>query len=138
MGEHVLHTVFWDDLCYNVYLYGSDVRFYKDRSVYFESRMMPSGMTIKKWLSSAGYQMNRIEPSLPVLIPGEKYILRACYDEKPAGSIFMKLDFFDQQKKKTGTFIMNGKRKSFQCPKKTWSTMRAATRFININKCIPR
>ena len=46
MSEHVLHTVYWDDLCADAYMYGSDIRFYDDRSVYFENLMMPSGMTI--------------------------------------------------------------------------------------------
>lgn len=121
MGEHVLHTVFWDDLCSDVYLYGSDVRFNKDGSVYFESLMMPSGMTVKKWKSSSHFQSDRIEPSLPMLIPGKNYMLRAVYDEMPAGSIFMRLDFFDQQNEKNGTFIMEEKCGSFQCPENTYS-----------------
>lgn len=121
MGEHVLHTVYWDDLCSNTYLYGSDIRFNNDKTVFFESLMMPSGMTIKKWMSSAGYQRTRVEPSLPMLISGREYILRAFYDEEPEGSLFIRLDFFDQQKKKTGIIIVDGKQSSFQCPDHTYS-----------------
>ncbi len=121
MGEHVLHTVYWDDPGTDVYLYGSDIRFYKDRSVYFESLMMPAGMTIKKWMSSANYQRDRVEPSLPMLIPGREYVLRAFYYDEPAGSVFMRLDFYDQQQKKTGTFLPDKKQSTFQCPENTYS-----------------
>lgn len=121
MSEHVLHTIYWDDLCADVYMYGSDIRFYNDRSVYFENLMMPSGMTIKKWMSSTVYQAHRIEPSLPMLTPGKEYILRAFYDEEPSGTVFLRFDFFNQQKKKTGTYIMDGRRGIFTCPANTYS-----------------
>lgn len=121
MSEHVLHTVYWDDLCADAYMYGSDIRFYDDRSVYFENLMMPSGMTIKKWMSSTVYQAHRIEPSLPMLTPGKEYILRAFYDEEPSETVFLRFDFFNQQKKKTGTYIMDGRRGTFICPERTYS-----------------
>ena len=121
MSEHVLHVVYWDDLSADTYLYGSDIRFEKDRSVFFENLMMPSGMTIKKWWSSTSYQAQRIEPSLPLLLPGKEYTVCAYYDDEPAGTVFLRFDFFDQQGKKTGTYIMDEKRGAFVCPENTYT-----------------
>ena len=42
MSEHVLHMVFWENYGSGVYLYGSDLRLNKDKSVQFENLMMPS------------------------------------------------------------------------------------------------
>ena len=121
MGEHVLHTVYWDEFCVDTYLYGSDIRFYGDKSVYFENLMMPSGMTIKKWMSSTSYQRNRIEPSLPLLAAGRKYALRSYFHEEPSGSVFIRFDFYNQQNRKIGTHIMDEKWGFFTCPLNTYS-----------------
>lgn len=121
MGEHVLHALFWEDQGADAYLYGSDLRFLNDRAVYFENLMMPSGMSIKKWRSATVYQFHRIEPSLPLLTPGREYRIRAFYEEEPEGSVFLRLDFFTRQKKRTGSFILEGKEGTFTCPEGTYS-----------------
>ena len=121
MSEHVLHTVYWDNQFSGVYMYGSDIRFLEDRSVCFENLMMPAGMVIKEWKSSTVYQADRIEPSLPLLTPGNEYAVRSFYKEEPSGSVFLRFDFYDQQKKKAGTYILDGKMGFFTCPESTYS-----------------
>ena len=121
MSEHVLHMVFWENYGSGVYLYGSDLRLNKDKSVQFENLMMPSGKAINVWRSSTNFQMDRYEPLLPLLFPGREYIIRTALEDDPPGSVFMRLDFFDQQKEKIETRIFDQKDGEFIFPSKAYS-----------------
>ena len=121
MSEHVLHMVFWENYGSGVYLYGSDLRLNKDKSVQFENLMMPSGKAINVWRSSTNFQMDRYEPLLPLLFPGREYIIRTALEDDPPGSVFMRLDFFDQQKEKIETCIFDQKEGKFTFPPKAYS-----------------
>lgn len=113
--------VFWENYGSGVYLYGSDLRLNKDKSVQFENLMMPSGKAINVWRSSTNFQMDRYEPLLPLLFPGREYIIRTALEDDPPGSVFMRLDFFDQQKEKIETRIFDQKDGEFIFPSKAYS-----------------
>ncbi|MBP3880083.1 MAG: accessory Sec system protein Asp3 [Lachnospiraceae bacterium] len=121
MSEHVLHTIFWENAGLGAYLYGSDLRLNRDKSVQFENLMMPSGKAINTWRSAANFLMDRCEPQLPLLFGGREYIIRTFLTDDPPGTVLMRLDFFNQQKEKIGTRMFDQKEGEFTFPAEAYS-----------------
>ena len=63
-------AIYWNEYSSDTYLYGSKLSFNKRDDVEFENLLMPPGTIIKQWYSKTNFQMQKIEPSLP-MIDGE-------------------------------------------------------------------
>lgn len=58
---------FWSREFRNSFNFGTEIKFYGDRRVFFANRLMPPGRIIHQWHSNG-------DPiSLPLLVPGEQY-----------------------------------------------------------------
>ena len=121
MTENVLYTVFWEDMNDDVYLYGSSVKYFNTHYVCFEDRLMPAGVPIKEWQSFVDYQAARHEPRLPLFAPGEEIVFRACCKDSPRGTVIFRVTFYDRQKQRIDSFVLNGEYDKFVFPEKSFS-----------------
>ena len=63
-------TIYWNEYSSDTYLYGSEIAFHKKDDVEYKNLLMPPGTVIKQWYSKTNFQMQKIEPALP-MIDGE-------------------------------------------------------------------
>ena len=63
-------NIYWNEYASDTCLHGSDVIFHQKDDVEFRNLLMPPGTVIRQWYSRTNYQMQRIEPALP-MIDGE-------------------------------------------------------------------
>ncbi|MCD8379752.1 MAG: accessory Sec system protein Asp3 [Lachnospiraceae bacterium] len=117
MADSAAYMIRWDSCSANPYLYGSSVRYMPDGSVRFENELMPSGYVINEWSSDTNFQRDRHEPQLPILWEECSYTFRAYYSEKPAHTVFLRVDFYDHQGSGLGYQIFDKKMGSFRVPK---------------------
>ncbi len=113
--------IYWRDQGDSTYLYGSRIRFCGKEEIVFENDLIPPGSVIKSWYSKTNYQIQRVEPSLP-LIDGERHyrvILNADLD-MPEG-LLLKFLFYQKNGELEGTEILRGREMIFQCPIRTFS-----------------
>lgn len=114
-------TIYWNENVSNTYLYGSKILLHSKSDVQFENPMMPPGTIIKSWYSKTNYQMQRIEPSLPIIDGETEYEISANIDYPQGGSCIIRLVFFDKYEEEAGAFILREKTARFRCPLKTYS-----------------
>ncbi len=113
--------IYWNEYASNTYLYGSKVEFRGKRTVFFENRLMPPGTVIKTWYSKTNYQMQRIEPSLPMIDGETEYRISVDMEYPEGGSCVVRLVFLDKFEEEAGFLIVNGESMCFRCPLKTYS-----------------
>ena len=114
-------TIYWNEGASDTYLYGSRIHLLSKADVVFENRLMPPGTIIKTWYSKTNYQMQRIEPSLP-MIDGETEYEISCNIQYPEGeNCILCMEFFDKYEESAGIQYIRNQKTRFRCPLKTYS-----------------
>ena len=113
--------IYWNEYASDTYLYGSKVIFHKKDDVEFENLLMPPGTIIKEWYSKTNFQMQRIEPTLPIIDGEEEYQITLNLDGEGGGSCLGRLVYFDRYGVEAGNLTLRDKETVFRCPLKTYS-----------------
>ena len=119
-SDSTMYVVYWDGYGRDTYLYGSSLAFQRDGTVLFENERMPSGFSIKKWTSRTSFQHDRCEPSLPLLKEGRRYVVKACMHVVPEGTVLLRVEFFDRQRKRISFRFLDEEDFTFEVPQGTW------------------
>ncbi len=114
-------TIYWNEYSSDTYLYGSEIFFHKRDDVEFHNRLMPPGTVIKQWYSKTNYQMQRIEPSLPMIDGESRYRITSRIDTEEKDGCLIRLVFYDRYEVEAGSITMRDKTMEFSCPLKTYS-----------------
>lgn len=114
-------TIYWNEYTSDTYLYGSKITFHKKDDVEFWNRLMPPGTVIKQWYSKTNYQMQRIEPALPMIDGETGYQITVNIDCPEGEQCLVRLVFYDRYEVEAGSLVIRGKTAEFHCPLKTYS-----------------
>ncbi len=113
----------WKELLHDTYAYGSKIQFQKDGSVSFCNQLMPPGSVIHRWYAKTNYQMQRLEPGLP-LIDGERayaVTLHADVQKKEQKALLLRIIFYDRYDNEATSVTFRAQRSVFLPPIKTYS-----------------
>lgn len=113
----------WREYTADTYTYGSQIEFCGDNTVVFKNRLMPPGAVIHKWYSQTNFQMQRIEPALP-LIDGERaYSVTLNIESGNAGSeaLMLRIRFYDRYDVEAENIVVRGRKAYFKPSVKTYS-----------------
>lgn len=113
--------VYWSEYASDTYLYGSKVTFHKKDDVEFENLLMPPGTIIKQWYSQTNYQMQKIEPTLPIIDGESEYQITLNIDTAEKETCLGRLVYFDRYGMEAGTLTLRDRETRFRCPLKTYS-----------------
>lgn len=113
--------VYWNEYATDTYLYGSEIVFHGKDDVEFSNNLMPPGTIIKQWYSKTNYQVQRIEPTLPIIDGESKYRITINLDIPEKESWLVRLVFYDRYEMEAGNIIIRDKVTQFKCPLKTYS-----------------
>ena len=86
-------TIYWNEYSSDTYLYGSEIWYHGKNDVEFQNSLMPPGTVIKQWYSRTNYQMQRMEPSLPMIDGEGGYRVTVDIDCPPAQVLFLLIGF---------------------------------------------
>lgn len=114
-------TIYWNEYSTDTYLYGSKVTFHKKDDVEFENQLMPPGTIIKQWYSKTNYQVQRIEPSLPIIDGESAYQITVNIDTEENENCLVRLVFYDRYEMEAGSINLRDRVTNFKCPLKTYS-----------------
>ena len=114
-------TIYWNEYTSDTYLYGSKIQFHKKDDVEYENLLMPPGTVIKQWYSKTNFQLQRIEPALPIIDGESKYKITVNIDTPEKESVLARLVFYDRFEGEAGSFTLRDKETEFRCPLKTYS-----------------
>ena len=114
-------TVFWNEYASDTYLYGSQIIFHKKDDVEFRNMLMPPGTIIKQWYSKTNFQIQRIEPSLPIIDGEGEYQIILNIDTEENETCLGRLVFYDKYEVEAGSITLRDKVTNFRCPLKTYS-----------------
>ena len=114
-------TIFWNEYASDTYLYGSQVIFHKKDDVEFRNPLMPPGTIIKQWYSKTNFQMQRMEPSLPIIDGEGEYQIILNIDTEENENCLARLVFYDKYEVEAGSITLRDKVTNFRCPLKTYS-----------------
>lgn len=114
-------TVFWNEYASDTYLYGSQVIFHKKDDVEFRNRLMPPGTIIKQWYSKTNFQLQKIEPSLPIIDGEGEYQIILNIDMEENENCLGRLVFYDKYEVEVGQVTLRDKVTNFRCPLRTYS-----------------
>lgn len=113
--------IYWNEYSSDTYLYGSEIVFHKKDDVEFTNLLMPPGTIIKQWHSKTNFQMQKIEPSLPMIDGESRYRIIINADVQEGENCLARLVFYDRYEMEAGSLILRDKVTEFQCPLKTYS-----------------
>ena len=114
-------TVYWNEYSSDTYLYGSQITFHKKNEVEFQNLLMPPGTIIKQWYSMTNFQIQRIEPTLPIIDGESEYEITLNIDTAENETCLARLVFFDRYGIEAGNLTLRDKVTTFKCPLKTYS-----------------
>ena len=114
-------TVYWNEYCADTYLYGSQISYHKKDDVEYKNLLMPPGTIIKKWYSKTNFQMQKIEPALPMIDGESEYQLIINIDCEEGENCLVRLVFYDRYEVEAGSITCREKIMNFKCPLKTYS-----------------
>ena len=112
-------TVYWNEYSSNTYLYGSEITFHAKDDVEFKNVLMAPGTVIKHWFSKTYYQMQRIEPALPMIDGEGRYQLTVHIDCPEDETWLIQLIFYDKYEVEAGRISVRDEVSYFQCPLRT-------------------
>lgn len=115
MTKQLLHSIYWGELGYQTYLYGSSMT-EQEGCVVFENYHFPTGKPIKRWLSQLNFQAERRSPSLPLLQPGKTYRLHLHARIEPQGAAYLQLVYFNRQGEEIGEDMLREEDEGFTYP----------------------
>lgn len=113
--------VYWNEYTSDTYLYGSEFIYHKKNDVELKNSLMPPGTVIKQWYSKTNYQMQRIEPALPMIDGETEYEITVNIDCPEGEHCMVRLVFYDKYEVEAGYLTVRGKTMRFRCPLKTYS-----------------
>jgi len=114
-------SVFWNEYASDTYLYGSQIIFHKKDDVEFKNQLMPPGTIIKQWYSKTNFQMQKIEPTLPIIDGEGEYQVILNIDTREGENCLARLVFYDKYEIEVGQITLRDKVTNFRCPLKTYS-----------------
>lgn len=114
-------TIYWNEYSSDTYLYGSEISYHKKDDVEFKNELMPSGTILKQWYSKTNYQMQRIEPALPMIDGETEYQIIVNIDCPENEQFLLKLVFYDRYETEAGSIVIRDRVTDFKCPLKTYS-----------------
>ncbi|MGN0312086.1 MAG: accessory Sec system protein Asp3 [Lachnospiraceae bacterium] len=114
-------TIYWSEYASDTYLYGSEVLFHKKDDVEFRNELMPPGTIIKQWYSKTNFQMQKIEPALPMIDGESKYRISFEVEKDDEENCLARLVFYDRYENEAGSLTLRDRVTEFQCPLKTYS-----------------
>ncbi len=114
-------TVYWNEYSSNTYLYGSEITYHAKDDVEFKNMLMAPGTVIKHWFSKTNYQMQRIEPALPMIDGEGRYQLTVHIDCPEDETWLIQLIFYDKYEVEAGRISVRDEVSYFQCPLRTYS-----------------
>lgn len=113
--------IYWNEYASDTYLYGSKVRFHKKDDIEFSNALMPPGTIIKQWYSKTNFQLQKIEPTLPIIDGEGEYEITINLNEEEGGLCLGRLVFYDRYEEEAGNITLRDKVTIFKCPLKTYS-----------------
>lgn len=114
-------VIYWREYAADTYLYGSEVTFKKKDDVEFKNALMPPGTIIKEWYSKTNFQMQKIEPMLPMIDGESTYKITVNIDTLKNENCLVRLVFYDRYEVEAGSICLRDKTTVFKCPLKTYS-----------------
>jgi len=114
-------TIYWNEYSADTYLYGSEIIFHKKDDVEFTNLLMPPGTIIKQWYSKTNFQLQKIEPSLPMIDGESEYQITINIDNAENENCLVRLVFYDRYEVEAGSLVLRDKVTKFKCPLKTYS-----------------
>lgn len=111
----------WNEYSADTYLYGSEIKYHSKDDVEFKNQLMPPGTVIKQWHSKTNYQIQRIEPTLPMIDGESEYRIIVNIDCPEGEECLIRLIFFDRYEIEAGSITIRDKVTDFKCPLKTYS-----------------
>ncbi|MCR5144483.1 MAG: accessory Sec system protein Asp3 [Lachnospiraceae bacterium] len=112
--------VYWRDYSFNSYLYGSNIIFHSEDDVEFNNPLVPPGTVINTWKSQANYQLERVEPTLPIIDGERSYKVRLDVTADKKDSLLVRFRFFQKNGTSEGIYILRGDEGVFKCPIRTY------------------
>lgn len=113
----------WKEYMVDSYHYGSEIEFRADGSVHYKNELMPPGTVVHTWRARTNFQMQRVEPFLP-LIDGEapyEVTLRLIEEGEDDLPLMMRIKFFDRYDKEVKAIIIRERSAIFKPPIQTYS-----------------
>lgn len=114
-------TVFWTEYSADTYLYGSQITYHNKDNVEFVNKLMPPGTVIKQWYSKTNFQIQKIEPALPLIDGETEYQITINLETAPREMCLVRLVFYDRYGVEAGSMTLRDKETRFRCPLKTYS-----------------
>lgn len=114
-------TIYWNEYSAHTYLHGSKIRYHKKDDVEFINLLMPPGTIIKQWYSKTNFQIDRIEPTLPIIDGEGEYLITINIDVPEGENYLARLVFYDKYEVEAGQVVLRDKETVFRCPLKTYS-----------------
>lgn len=114
-------TIYWNEYSADTYLYGSEIIYHGRDDVEFQNLLMPPGTIIKQWYSKTNFQMQKIEPALPIIDGESSYRITVNIDHAEDENCLVRLVFYDRYEIEAGTIVLRDKVTNFRCPLKTYS-----------------
>lgn len=113
--------IYWNEYSSNTYLYGSEVSYHARDDVEYANLLMPPGTVIKQWYSKTNYQMQRIEPALPMIDGESRYRITVHINCPENETWLMQLIFCDKYDAVAGRVAIRDEVSYFRCPLRTYS-----------------
>lgn len=113
--------IYWNEYSTDTYLHGSVILYHKKDNVEFINELMPPGTIIKQWYSKTNYQMQKIEPSLPIIDGESTYQITVNIDIEKNENYLVRLVFYDRYEMEAGSINIRDRVTNFRCPLKTYS-----------------
>ena len=114
-------TIYWNEYAADTYLYGSKINFHKKDDVEFRNLLMPPGTIMKQWYSKTNFQLQKIEPTLPIIDGEGEYMITLNIDTQEGEQCLGRLVYYDRYGMEAGNFTLRDKETIFRCPLKTYS-----------------
>lgn len=114
-------TIYWNEYSTDTYLHGSVILYHSKDNVEYLNELMPPGTVIKQWYSKTNYQIQRIEPSLPIIDGESSYQIIVNIDTEENENCLVRLVFYDRYEMEAGSINLRDRVTNFKCPLKTYS-----------------
>lgn len=114
-------NIYWNEYVSDTYFYGSEITYHKKDDVEFINHLMSPGTVLKQWYSKTNYQMQKIEPALPMIDGETSYQIIVNIDCMEGERWLMRLVFYDRYEAEAGTVTIRDRVTNFTCPLKTYS-----------------
>lgn len=115
------NKIYWGSVSTTSYLFGTTVKGYEDKSIFFKNVLIPSSQIIKEWSSSYNFQGTRRAPELPLLKKNVEYLLRIEINAIPEKTIFTEIVFKNRFGEVIGNKITKENEVVFIYPKDAYS-----------------